>query len=112
MHSILRSDHPEDGPSYILPSPLPLPGKLEKPPQPTAIPTTPQRKRALDADTDGSDLAPPAKRPKSDKPLNNVAKISPNKNKRFEEDGFLIIDDIEEEKVEENGLMSEVINID
>lgn len=88
-----RSDnHPPDGPSYVLPSPLPIPGKLEKPqPAASAPPSTPSRKRNLEDDDVVEDLAPPAKRSKANSNVNNNIS-SPSKKRKFEEDGILMLE--------------------
>ena len=91
--SFCSDNHPSDGPSYVLPSPLPVPGKLEKP-QPASIapPSTPSRKRNLEGDSIADDLAPPAKRSKPNASVNNNL-ASPSKKRKFEEDGLLMLDD-------------------
>ncbi|KAL5521190.1 hypothetical protein ACEPAG_9113 [Sanghuangporus baumii] len=97
----LPPNHPPDGPSFILPSPLPRPPKMTKPAgQGVTAPNTP-RKRILDLDgvTDG---APPAKRAKAtNTPEVNLA--SPSKRRRLEEDGLLILDNPNEKLDEGSG---------
>ncbi|KAJ2929091.1 hypothetical protein H1R20_g8005, partial [Candolleomyces eurysporus] len=105
----LPDDHPADGPSYILPSPLPQPTRRIKPPPPP--PETPQKangKRLLPVEgADGViDLAPTPKKPKfsataatiSSAVTSNGKKrkaedtFSPSKKRRLEEDGLILMD--------------------
>jgi ubiquitin-like 1-activating enzyme E1 B len=90
-----------------------MPYRIEKPTQPPAVPSTPSRKRALDADEDitGNDLAPPAKRSKATNNTINDKLFSPSKKRRLEEDGLLILDNPKEEIGEDSSNM-ETITID
>ncbi|KLO06151.1 hypothetical protein SCHPADRAFT_1002503 [Schizopora paradoxa] len=84
----LPPNHSHDEPAFILPSPLPLPPKIQKP---TVIepPSTPPRKRS--ADEVEVLNGRPAKRPRvNDAPEVNMA--SPSKKRRLEEDGLLILE--------------------
>ncbi|EJD08525.1 uncharacterized protein FOMMEDRAFT_165082 [Fomitiporia mediterranea MF3/22] len=110
--SRLPPNHPIDAPAYILPSPLPIPPEVVKPQPapPTSPPSTPARKRVLEAE----DLAhgvPPAKRVKANSSnLQDVNLSSPSKKRRFEEDGLLMLDDPNEKL--EDGDAPQLITID
>ncbi|KAJ2912068.1 hypothetical protein MD484_g8347, partial [Candolleomyces efflorescens] len=119
----LPEDHPADGPSYILPSPLPQPSRRVKPPPPP--PETPQKtngKRLLPVErADGViDLAPTPKKPKYSTSntiktaINNIATpkgkkrkaedmYSPSKKRRLEEDGLILMDGADDKLEEEAG---------
>jgi ubiquitin-like 1-activating enzyme E1 B len=101
--SILPPNHPSDGPAYILPSPLPSPPRLEKPH--STPPPASSRKRSA-PDDEIVEVGPIAKRAKTD--TNGASSIpdiaSPNKRKRLEEDGLLMLsskdDKIEDDVIE------------
>lgn len=71
-----------------MPNPLPLPRHRPKPID-APPPSTPPRKRPLDAEADGD--MPPKKRSKKNGFL-NVNLASPSKKRRLEEDGLLMLE--------------------
>jgi ubiquitin-like 1-activating enzyme E1 B len=101
---ILEPNHPPDGPSFVLSSPVPTaPKKVKKPNTSLAAPLTPPRaslKRNL-SEVDASDDIPTAKRVKQDATLE-----SPSKKRRLEEDGLIMLDNLTEK------LDDDVIEID
>lgn len=87
-----RPNHPVDGPALILPSPLPKPGKKEKPrpATPTPIPPSSTKKRPAPDDVpDGEE--PSAKRAKT-----SAVSFTPSKKRKLEEDGLIVLYDAEE----------------
>ncbi|KAI0317545.1 hypothetical protein OF83DRAFT_1283338 [Amylostereum chailletii] len=88
----LPPNHPVDGPSMILPSPLPHPAK--KPPKPKPVPETPPRvslKRSAPDDDEVELAEGPAKRLKTSGPG------SPNKRRKLEADGLVMLEKQDEE---------------
>ncbi|KAI0634914.1 hypothetical protein C8Q77DRAFT_1104728 [Trametes polyzona] len=109
----LPPNHPADGPALILPSPLPTPPRREKPPRPATPPPAPPpvvagKKRAAPDDEIEEIDAPSAKRSRIDAGPTDGASFTPNKKRRLEEDGLIMLDNADE-KIEED---PDVIEID
>ncbi|KAL4063733.1 hypothetical protein J3A83DRAFT_4104531 [Scleroderma citrinum] len=85
--SILPANHPADGPTLILPSPLPKPHYTPRRSTPTP---TPSRKRSA-PDDEIIESEPSTKRPRMNgvQPLPEIS--SPSKRRRLEEDGVIML---------------------
>ena len=88
----------------MLPSPLPQPGKKEKPRPATPTPAPPSAAKKRPAPDDAGLEEPSAKRAKTG------TLFSPSKKRKLEEDGLIVLDDADE-KIEED-VDPDVIEID
>ncbi|KAH9896598.1 hypothetical protein C8Q73DRAFT_416350 [Cubamyces lactineus] len=101
---ILPPDHPADGSTLILPSPLPTPPRREKPriatpTPPPPPPVTAGKKRAAPDDDIEEVDAPSAKRART---MGGQTPITPSKKRRLEEDGLIMLDNANETIEEED----------
>ncbi len=96
-----RSDHPSEGPAFILPSPLPSPPKkIKMPATPPSREATPEKKSLSKkrAAPDDDDL-PSAKRAKTngDPRSRPDVPFTPKKQRKLDEDGLLMMESLDEE---------------
>ncbi|KZP09553.1 hypothetical protein FIBSPDRAFT_801990 [Athelia psychrophila] len=105
---VLPPNHPVDAPAFILPSPLPLPPRKERPatPPPPCDPATSKKRNAPD-DDEIIEVEPSSKRAKTNgNGPSAPALTSPSKKRRLEEDGLLLMDSVADQ------LRDDVIEID
>ncbi|KAI0056334.1 hypothetical protein BV25DRAFT_1872803 [Artomyces pyxidatus] len=96
--ALLPPNHPIDGPSFILPAPLPKPAKKTKaaPPRPSTPPASLKRPAPADDDI----VEQPAKRSRTGVAVDN-AMYSPSKKRRLEDDGLVLLES-RDEKMEDD----------
>ncbi|KAG6333441.1 hypothetical protein ID866_5643 [Astraeus odoratus] len=88
--SVLPANHPANGPSLVLPSPLPKPPYTPHFSTPTSAPS--RKRSAPDDDDDGIvELGPLTKRPKTNGTGSTSELGSPSKKRRLEEDGLVML---------------------
>ncbi|EGN97108.1 hypothetical protein SERLA73DRAFT_92074 [Serpula lacrymans var. lacrymans S7.3] len=97
---VLPADYPTSGPAFILPSPLPKPPRQVRPSTPP--PPAPSLKRSAPDDDDVSEIEPSSKRLKT-----NGDVTSPNKKRKLDEDGLILLDSANDKMLDED-----VIEID
>ncbi|KAI6038560.1 hypothetical protein EDC04DRAFT_1953498 [Pisolithus marmoratus] len=85
--SVLPPNHPTDGPSLILPSPLPKPKYT--PCRSSPAPTVSRKRLAPDDEVD--ELEPSSKRPKINGTISAPQMGSPSKKRRLEEEGLVML---------------------
>ncbi|KAF7967032.1 hypothetical protein HWV62_36023 [Athelia sp. TMB] len=101
---VLPPNHPVDAPPFILPSPLPLPPRKERPATPPP-PPAPSKKRAGPDDDEIVEVEPSSKRTKMNG-SSAPALSSPSKKRRLEEDGLILMESAEDR------LRDDIIEID
>jgi ubiquitin-like 1-activating enzyme E1 B len=121
--TVLREDHPTDGPAFVLPRPMPLPRKSERAPALVitldSAPVMAGTKRAANAEPDADDGiealdGPPAPKrartapPPEDADMTPVPAAKPPpetpwKNRTLEENGLVLLDgpgqDLDDEEI-------------
>ncbi|KZT71220.1 hypothetical protein DAEQUDRAFT_688223 [Daedalea quercina L-15889] len=89
---VLPPGHSVDGPALILPSLLPMPPRKPKP----AMPSTPPRTGTKRSAPEDDDIEPVAKRLKMNGAAPGPTPFTPNKKKRLEDDGLIMLDNPDE----------------